>query len=190
MYKKKLQNKAICVRPPHFSLLTTPERGKQRRPFFSPNQCLPIMQVSASAIAVYYLAFLILIIYTADTIVQWRTPQQRSKKYLLIQLSIIVAFLAADVVLVILSLENQKEAKQAVIHGLQGVSLSQSLIMEVCVSIWGSITANHRNRPWFLRGCTSATSLSTWALFGGDVSPGCIFKDFSLGPSLLFALLH
>ncbi|KAF8847681.1 hypothetical protein BDZ45DRAFT_314483 [Acephala macrosclerotiorum] len=148
------------------------------------------MQASADAIAVYCFASLILIVYTADTVVQWRTPQERSGKYLLIQSSIIVAFFIAEVVLVILSQENPKEARQVMLHGLQGLSLLQSLIIEVRVPIWKSIIADDRNRPWFLRGCTSARSPSTWAFFGGDVFPGCIFKDVSLGPSLLFALLR
>jgi hypothetical protein len=85
--------------------------------------------------------------YIADTVVQWRTPQGRSKKYLVIQLFIIVAFFVAEVVLVILSLENLKEVRQAMLYCLQGLSLLQSLIIEVRVLIWESITADQRNRP-------------------------------------------
>jgi hypothetical protein len=92
------------------------------------------MQVSADAIAAYCFVFLILVIYTADAVIQWRNPQERSKKYLFTQLSIIVAFFIAEVVLVVLSQENPKEVREAMLHSLQGLSLLQSLMMEVSVS--------------------------------------------------------
>ncbi len=83
------------------------------------------MQASADAIAVYCFAFLILVVHTADAVVQWRTPPKRSWRYLLVQLSVILAFFSAEVVLVTLSREK------SVLHGLQGLSLLQSLIIEV-----------------------------------------------------------
>ena len=83
-------------------------------------------------IAAYLLAFLILIVYTADAFVQWRYSQEKSKKYLAIQLVVIIFVGAADVALVVL---HERGGKEAVLHGLQGSSLLQSLVITVCTSL-------------------------------------------------------
>jgi hypothetical protein len=87
---------------------------------------------SPIAIVAYLLAFLILIVYTADAFVQWRYLRGKSKKYLAIQLVVIISVGAADVTLVVL---HERGAKEAVLHGLQGLSFLQSLVITVCTSL-------------------------------------------------------
>jgi hypothetical protein len=111
-----------------------PPRPKANRsPFFF----IPVM-ASPIALAVYLLAFLILIVYTADAFVQWRYRREKSKTYLAVQLVVIISTGAADVVLVIL---HEREGKEAILHGLQGLSLLQSLVITVCVF--------HNVNSWF-----------------------------------------
>jgi hypothetical protein len=83
------------------------------------------------AIAVYSLAFLILIIYTTDAIVQWRNPREGSWNYFSVQGILITCIFTGEVVLVAY---NEKEAKPALLHGLQALSLLLSLIIDVRVS--------------------------------------------------------
>jgi hypothetical protein len=108
MYKKNLQNEAIYMRPPRslLHLLT-----------FSPNHCLSLIPVMAVpvAIAVYSFAFLILILYTIDAIVQWRNPRGESWKYFSVQVVLIICIFTGEVVLVVY---NEKEVKPAILHGL------------------------------------------------------------------------
>jgi hypothetical protein len=83
------------------------------------------------AIAVYSFAFLILIIYTTDAIVQWRNPRGESWKYFSVQGILIICIFIGEVVLVVY---NEKEVKPAILHGLQALSLLLSLIIDVRVS--------------------------------------------------------
>ncbi|CZT53542.1 uncharacterized protein RSE6_15199 [Rhynchosporium secalis] len=90
---------------------------------------------SEDAIAAYCFAFLILIVYTVDAIVQWRHAQDSSRKYLLIQLSIITAFFVNELVLLVVSQQNSEETREAMLRSLQGLSLLQGLVIEaICVS--------------------------------------------------------
>jgi hypothetical protein len=82
-------------------------------------------------IAAYLLAFLILIVYTVDALVQWHYIREESKTYLAVQLVLIVSVGAVDVALVVL---HERDGKEAILHGLQGLSLLQSLVITVCVS--------------------------------------------------------
>jgi hypothetical protein len=86
---------------------------------------------SPIAILAYVLAFLILIIYTVDALIQWHYIREQSKTYLAVQLVLIVCIGAADVALVVL---HERDGKEAILHGLQGLSLLQSLAITVCVS--------------------------------------------------------
>jgi NADH:ubiquinone oxidoreductase subunit 6 (subunit J) len=82
------------------------------------------------AIAVYSLAFLILILYTIDAFVQWRNPREESWKYFTVQGILIICIFTGEVVLVVY---NEKEVKPAILHGLQALSLLLSLIIDVRV---------------------------------------------------------
>ena len=82
------------------------------------------------AIAVYSFAFLILIIYTIDAIVQWRNPREESWKYFSVQVILIICIFIGEVVLVVY---NEKEVKPAILHGLQALSLLLSLTIDVRV---------------------------------------------------------
>jgi hypothetical protein len=85
---------------------------------------------SRIAIAAYLLAFFILIVYTADAFVQWRYVREKSKTYLAVQLVVIISIGATDVVLVVL---HETDGTEAILHGLQGWSLLQSLVITVCI---------------------------------------------------------
>lgn len=80
-----------------------------------------------TAPAVYTLAALVIILYTLDFVVQWRNIR-RSRIYTCLQLFLIGLFIAGDAVLITY---NQREAKMSLLYGLQGLSLLQSLILEV-----------------------------------------------------------
>lgn len=137
MYKKNLQNEAICMRPP---------RSPLHMLTFSPDHCLTLIPVMAAsvAIAVYSFAFLILIIYTIDAIVQWRNPRGESWKYFSVQVILIICIFKGEVVLVVY---NEKEVKPAILHGLQALSLLLSLIIDVRVfPEANSPLTNHRYR--------------------------------------------
>jgi hypothetical protein len=82
------------------------------------------------AIAVYSLAFLILILYTTDAIVQWRNPRGESWKYFTVQGILIICIFTGEIVLIVY---NEKEVKPAILHGLQALSLLLSLIINVRV---------------------------------------------------------
>ena len=162
IYKKNLQNKAIYMRPPCSPLHLLA---------FSPDHCLTLVLVMAApvAIAVYMFAFLILVIYTIDTIVQWRNSRERSWKYFSVQVILVIYILLGKVVLVVY---NKKEVKPAILHGLQALSLLLSLIINVCIfPEANSPLTNHRYRLWYLRDYTL------------DVQPSWIFGDISHGYS-------
>ena len=80
------------------------------------------------AMAVYSFAFLILILYATDAIVQWRNPQGESWKYVSVQGIFVMCIFTGEVVLVVF---NEREAKPAILHGLQALSLLLSLIIDV-----------------------------------------------------------
>lgn len=80
-----------------------------------------------TAPAVYTLAVLVIILYVVDFVVQWRNTR-RSRTYTYLQLFLIGLFIAGDAVILVY---NQKEAKMSLLHSLQGLSLLQSLIIEV-----------------------------------------------------------
>ena len=80
------------------------------------------------AMAVYSFAFLILILYTTDAIVQSRNPRGESRKYFLIQGMLIICIFIGEVLLVVY---NEKEVKLAILYGLQALSLLLSLIINV-----------------------------------------------------------
>jgi hypothetical protein len=82
------------------------------------------------AIVVYSFAFLILILYTIDAIVQWRNPRGESWTYFSVQVILIICIFISEVVLVIYS---AKEVKPAILHSLQALSLLLSLIINVRV---------------------------------------------------------
>jgi hypothetical protein len=84
---------------------------------FSPDHCLTLIPVMAApvAITVYSFAFLILIIYTIDAIVQWRNPREESWKYFSVQVILIICIFISEVILIIY---NEKEVKPAILHGL------------------------------------------------------------------------
>ncbi|CZT10268.1 uncharacterized protein RAG0_14792 [Rhynchosporium agropyri] len=111
---------------------------------------------STDAITAYCFAFLILIVYTVDAIVQWRHAQDSSRKYLLIQLSIIMAFFVNELVLLVVSQQNLEESREAMLHSLQGLSLLQGLVIEaMCVSrlhlgnkSFDLSLSRTRNLPW------------------------------------------
>jgi hypothetical protein len=67
------------------------------------------------AIAVYSFAFLILIIYTIDAIIQWRNPRGKSWKYFSIQGILIICIFTGEVILIVY---NEKEVKPVILHGL------------------------------------------------------------------------
>ena len=80
------------------------------------------------AITVYSFAFLILIVYTIDTLVQWRNPWKDSWRYFSVQVVLIICIFIGDVVFVVY---NEKEAKPAILHGIQALSLQLSIIINV-----------------------------------------------------------
>jgi hypothetical protein len=82
------------------------------------------------AIVVYSFAFLILILYIIDAIVQWRYPRGKSWKYFSVQVILIICIFTGEVILVVY---NEKEVKPAILHGLQALSLLLSLTIHVRV---------------------------------------------------------
>jgi len=90
----------------------------------------------AEAIAVCCFAFLTSIFHTGYAVVQWRNPQEKSRKYLCIQVSIIFTFFFTELALVVLSRVSRKETREVMLHSLQGLSLLQGLIIEVSVFAW------------------------------------------------------
>ena len=114
------------MRPPHSTLLTAQdEADRQYWPscYINSLTLILVMQASPGALATYSFAFLILIVYLVDAIAQWRY-QDRSWKYFCGQIFVTLLFFVSEVILVIY---HQKEAT---LHGLQGMCLLQSLIIE------------------------------------------------------------
>jgi hypothetical protein len=130
------------------------------------------MQASPDAIATYSLAFLILIIYIVDTIVDWYY-HDKSWKYFFGQIFVVLLFVIPEIILVI----YDQEAKPAILHGLQGMCLLQGLVTEVRVFQVYIPVANNRDRLRCARGCTLA------------LQPSSIIGDISLGFSRSSALL-
>jgi len=96
------------------------------------------------AMAVYSFAFLILILYTTDAIIQWRNPRGESWKYFSVQGILIICIFTGEVVLIVY---NEMEVKPAILHGLQALSLLLSLIIDVRFSPEAnSPRTNHRYR--------------------------------------------
>ena len=122
------------MRPHGLSFLTAQNKANSNFPFSSPGQrstsCVLIMAF-AEAIAVYCFAFLTSIFHIGYAVVQWRNTQEKSQKYLCIQVSLVVAFFFTELALVVLSRVSRKETREVMLHSLQGLSLLQGLIIEV-----------------------------------------------------------
>ncbi|CZR64884.1 uncharacterized protein PAC_14784 [Phialocephala subalpina] len=115
--------------------------------------------VSSSA---YCFAPLILLLYTADFVLQWR-QSKRTLNYLGFRLGIVMIFVIGEVVLVIYDQRHQKQVDRVFLSILQGLSLLQCFCIEVTIWLRMFGASKHSIKQLFSK--FSNAQLFFWIVF-------------------------